>query len=83
MSELKTLTVSVPTFELTFRWSSSPPRPCSRLPANVPMSETPAAQPYPVPEFATPTASRAVASVPVHPGTQQLSVTVTVIFALG
>ena len=49
----------------------------------VSMSETPAAQPYPVPEFATPTASRAAASVPVHPGTQQLSVTVTVIFALG
>jgi uncharacterized protein len=49
----------------------------------VSMSETPAPQPYPVPEFATPTASRAAASVPVHPGTQQLSVTVTVIFALG
>jgi len=48
----------------------------------VSMSETPVAQPYPVPEFATPSASRA-ASVPVHPGTQQLSVTVTVIFALG
>jgi uncharacterized protein len=53
------------------------------LGAVVSMSETPAAQPYPVPEFATPTASRAAASVPVHPGTQQLSVTVTVIFALG
>ena len=49
----------------------------------VSMSETPAAQPYPVPEFATPTASRAAASVPVHPGNQQLSVTITVIFALG
>ena len=49
----------------------------------VSMSETPAAQPYPLPEFATPTASRAAASVPVHPGTQQLSVTVTVVFALG
>jgi len=49
----------------------------------VSMSETPAAQPYPVPEFATPTASGGAASVPVHPGTQQLSVTVTVIFALG
>jgi len=47
----------------------------------VSMSETPAAQPYPLPEFAVPTASRG--SVPVHPGTQQLSVTVTVIFALG
>jgi len=49
----------------------------------VSMSETPAAQPYPVPEFAAPTASRAVGSVPVHPGNQQLSVTITVIFALG
>src|SRR5215468_5497023 len=49
----------------------------------VSMSETPAAQPYPLPEFATPTASRAAASVPVHPGNQQLSVTVTVIFTLG
>jgi len=47
------------------------------------MSETPVAQPYPVPEFATPSASRAASPVPVHPGTQQLSVTVTVIFALG
>jgi uncharacterized protein YggE len=49
----------------------------------VSMSETPVAQPYPVPEFANPSASRAASSVPVHPGTQQLSVTVTVIFALG
>jgi uncharacterized protein len=49
----------------------------------VSMSETPPAQPYPLPEFATPAASRAAGSVPVHPGTQQLSVTVTVIFALG
>jgi uncharacterized protein YggE len=49
----------------------------------VSMSETPVAQPYPVPEFATPSASRAASSVPVHPGTQQLSVTVTVVFALG
>jgi uncharacterized protein YggE len=48
----------------------------------VSMSETPAVQPYPLPEFAVPTASRA-ASVPVHPGTQQLSVTVTVVFSLG
>jgi uncharacterized protein YggE len=48
----------------------------------VSMSETPAVQPYPVPVFA-PTASGAAGSVPVHPGTQQLSVTVTVIFALG
>jgi uncharacterized protein len=52
------------------------------LGAVISMSETPPAQPYPPPEFATPSASRA-ASVPVHPGTQQLSVTVTVIFALG
>jgi len=27
--------------------------------------------------------ARAASSVPVHPGTQQLSVTVTVVFALG
>ncbi len=53
------------------------------LGAVVSMSETPAAQPYPLPEFATPTASRAAASVPVHPGAQQLSVTITVVFALG
>jgi uncharacterized protein len=52
------------------------------LGAVISMSEAPPAQPYPLPEFATPSASRA-ASVPVHPGTQQLSVTVTVIFALG
>jgi uncharacterized protein YggE len=49
----------------------------------VSMSETPVAQPYPVPEFAPPNAGRAASSVPVHPGTQQLSVTVTVVFALG
>jgi len=49
----------------------------------VSMSETPVTQPYPVPEFATPSTGRAASSVPVHPGTQQLSVTVTVIFALG
>jgi len=49
----------------------------------VSMSETPVAQPYPVPGFATPSASRAASSVPVHPGTQQLSVTVTVVFVLG
>jgi len=47
------------------------------------MSETTAAQPYPVPEFATNSAARASSPVPVHPGTQQLSVTVTVVFALG
>jgi uncharacterized protein YggE len=48
----------------------------------VSMSETPVAQPYPLPQVATPSA-RAASSVPVHPGTQQLSVTVTVVFALG
>ncbi len=47
----------------------------------VSMSETPPAQPvYPVP-FAN--AAHAASSVPVHPGTQQLSVTVTVVFTLG
>jgi uncharacterized protein YggE len=49
----------------------------------VTMSETPPAQPYqPLPFAANPVASRAASSVPVHPGTQQLSVTVTVVFAL-
>jgi uncharacterized protein len=54
------------------------------LGAVVSMSESPPAVPFqPVPEFAaTPSASGA-SSVPVHPGTQQLSVTVTVIFSLG
>jgi uncharacterized protein YggE len=48
------------------------------------MSETPPAQPFqPLPFAAVPSASRAASSVPVHPGTQQLSVTVTVVFALG
>jgi uncharacterized protein YggE len=49
----------------------------------VSMNETPPAQPFQaIPAFAAaaPSASRAV---PVHPGTQQLSVTVTVVFALG
>jgi uncharacterized protein YggE len=55
-------------------------RPLGRV---VSMSETPPAQPYPVPEFAAASAARAPSPVPVHPGTQQLSVTVTVIFALG
>jgi uncharacterized protein len=49
----------------------------------VSVSETPPAQPfYPV-QYAVPAASGAAKSVPVHPGTQQLSVTVTVVFALG
>ena len=49
----------------------------------VTMSETPPAQPFqPLPEAAVPATGRA-SSVPVHPGTQQLSVTVTVVFALG
>ena len=49
----------------------------------VSMSETPPAQPFqPLPLAATPNAGRAASSVPVHPGTQQLSVTVTVIYAL-
>src|SRR5215472_2220074 len=48
----------------------------------VSVSETPPAQPfYPVP-FAAAQASGAASRVPVHPGTQQLSVTVTVVFAL-
>jgi hypothetical protein len=48
----------------------------------VSMSETPppAQQVYPLPY---PSAGAAKSSVPVHPGTQQLSVTVTVVFALG
>jgi len=47
------------------------------------MSEAPPAQPFqPLPLAATPSASHAASSVPVHPGTQQLSVTVTVVFAL-
>jgi len=47
------------------------------------MSEAAPAQPFqPLPYAATPSASRAGSPVPVHPGTQQLSVTVTVVFAL-
>jgi uncharacterized protein YggE len=47
------------------------------------MSEAAPAQPFqPLPYAATPSASRAGSAVPVHPGTQQLSVTVTVVFAL-
>jgi len=54
------------------------------LGAVVSMSEATPAQPFqPLPEGAVPAASRAASSVPVHPGTQQLSVTVTVVFALG
>jgi uncharacterized protein YggE len=50
----------------------------------VTMSETPPAQPYqPLPFAATPSSGRAPSPVPVHPGTQQLSVAVTVVFALG
>jgi hypothetical protein len=53
------------------------------LGAVVTMSETPPAQPFqPLPEAAVPATGRA-STVPVHPGTQQLSVTVTVVFALG
>jgi uncharacterized protein len=47
------------------------------------MSEAAPAQPFqPLPYAATPSAGRAGSAVPVHPGTQQLSVTVTVVFAL-
>jgi uncharacterized protein len=49
----------------------------------VSVSETPPAQPfYPVP-LAFAAANGKAASVPVHPGSQQLSVTVTVVFSLG
>jgi uncharacterized protein len=52
------------------------------LGAVVSMSESQPAQPpvYPVPVA---NGAHAASSVPVHPGTQQLSVTVTVVFALG
>ncbi len=49
----------------------------------VSMSETTLAQPFPVFGYAKAAASGAVSKVPVSPGTQQLSVTVTVVFALG
>jgi uncharacterized protein YggE len=51
----------------------------------VSMSETPPAQPYQPFPFASASAgmTRPAAKVPVSPGTQQLSVTVTVVFALG
>jgi uncharacterized protein len=48
----------------------------------VSMTETPPAQPFqPFPYNAPAPSARS--AVPVHPGTQQLSVTVTVVFALG
>jgi uncharacterized protein YggE len=54
------------------------------LGAVVSMSETPPAVPFqPVGYAAASSAGRAPSPVPVHPGTQQLSVTVTVVFALG
>ena len=47
------------------------------------MSETPPPQPvYPLP-FANAARAPSAAPVPVHPGTRQLSVTVTVVFSLG
>ncbi len=50
----------------------------------VSISETPPPQPLPVFGYAVPQASGArPPSVPVHPGSQQLSVTVTVVFVLG
>jgi len=53
------------------------------LGAVISMSETPPAQPYqPLPLAASASGSRAPSPVPVHPGTQQLSVTVTVVFVL-
>ena len=53
------------------------------LGAVISMSETPPAQPFqPLPLAASASGSRAPSPVPVHPGTQQLSVTVTVVFAL-
>jgi uncharacterized protein YggE len=50
----------------------------------VSMTETPPAQPVFYPEAAVPAASGAQSTpVPVHPGTQQLSVTITAVFTLG
>jgi uncharacterized protein len=50
----------------------------------VSLSETPPAVPFqPLPFAAASSAGRAPSPVPVHPGTQQLSVTVTAVFALG
>ena len=53
------------------------------LGAVVSMSEATPALPFqPLPMAASASGSRAPSPVPVHPGTQQLSVTVTVVFAL-
>jgi uncharacterized protein YggE len=53
------------------------------LGAVVSMSEATPAIPFqPLPLAASASGSRAPSPVPVHPGTQQLSVTVTVVFAL-
>lgn len=53
------------------------------LGAVISMSEATPAQPFqPLPLAASASGSRAPSPVPVHPGTQQLSVTVTVVFAL-
>ena len=53
------------------------------LGAVVSMSEATPAVPFPpLPMAASASGSRAPSPVPVHPGTQQLSVTVTVVFAL-
>jgi uncharacterized protein YggE len=54
------------------------------LGAVVSMTETPPAQPVFYPEAAAPAALGAHSTpVPVHPGTQQLSVTITAVFSLG
>lgn len=47
------------------------------------MSESAPAQPFPQPLYLPAASAGRAASVPVHPGTQQLSVTVTAVFALG
>jgi uncharacterized protein YggE len=47
------------------------------------MSEPAPPQPLPVFSYAVPSAAARASAVPVHPGTQQLSVTVTAVFALG
>lgn len=53
------------------------------LGAVVSMSEGPPPQPFQPLPLAEASAGRAASAVPVHPGTQQLSVTVTAVFALG